>query len=92
MTIQFCPNRKRNTRTKTGIVRVLRTKNRYDFTDLKKHKVVVEPKQLPKTGDQATLTWTRSGISNDQTFRQNIKIDLMSIFYGYHCKIGNFVL
>lgn len=70
MTIQFCPNRKRNTRTKAGIVRVLRTKNRYDFTDLKKHKVVVEPKQLPKTGDQATLTWTCSGISNDQTFRQ----------------------
>lgn len=30
----------------------------------------MEPKQLPKTGDQATLTWTCSGISNDQTFRQ----------------------
>ena len=32
------------------------------FTDLKEHKVAVEPKQLPKTGDQATIASTLAGV------------------------------
>lgn len=110
MAVQFCPNRKINTRIKTPIVRVLRTKeedfrmNQCEFVEMKTHKIVVEPKQLPKTGDQSAKAAILAGVVllvvtsaiaklliNDVKITSP-KIDLMSIFYGYHCKIGNFVL
>ena len=34
------------------------------FTDLKEHKVAVEPKQLPKTGDQSAMAATLAGVGS----------------------------
>ena len=68
MAVQFCPNRKINTRIKTPIVRVLRTKeedfrmDQCEFVEMKTHKVVVEPKQLPKTGDQSAKAAILAGV------------------------------